>query len=300
MKACGRCRTEKSEVAFSRDKRSPGGRSRYCKACARDQRIHANDETTPEQRLQARLALREVAVRTCRDCGVEKPRAEFVQDKSRAGGMILQCLACRREKWIEKRHGMTVEAYDALQAERGDGCLDCGTTDLSAFYFTKATAERAARRTSQCRACTKRQKAQVYFARQTGQIPTEAVESQVCSSCRIDKPAGDFGVDHARISGIKVECRRCVWVRWLMTRYGLTEQEYETRRIAQGGSCAICGTNRTNGPLVVDHDHDTGTVRGLLCDNCNVGISRLQDNPDILLSAAAYLLLQTNLLIEKE
>lgn len=59
---------------------------------------------------------------------------------------------------------------------------------------------------------------------------------------------------------------------------------------AQGGGCAICG----EGPgdrfhLVVDHDHQTSEVRGLLCTACNVGIGNLRDDPDLLRRALAYL-----------
>lgn len=50
--------------------------------------------------------------------------------------------------------------------------------------------------------------------------------------------------------------------------------------------CEICGSpNR----LAVDHDHATGAVRGRLCDNCNQGLGRFQDNPQLLIFAAAYL-----------
>ena len=66
---------------------------------------------------------------------------------------------------------------------------------------------------------------------------------------------------------------------------------------AQGGVCAICekperSTSRYGRikKLAVDHDHDTGAVRGLLCANCNKGIGNLGDDPDILIAGAAYLI----------
>lgn len=75
--------------------------------------------------------------------------------------------------------------------------------------------------------------------------------------------------------------------------YGLEAGEYDRRYKAQGGKCAICqvatGAYRR---LAVDHNHSTGTVRGLLCSPCNQFIGRLRDSPDAFLRAHKYLLNQ--------
>lgn len=77
--------------------------------------------------------------------------------------------------------------------------------------------------------------------------------------------------------------------------YGLTLQEYLDIAEAQNFQCAIChkenfamGVNHS-GCLVVDHDHQTGAVRGLLCHNCNRALGLLQDSINYLRSAAKYL-----------
>jgi len=59
----------------------------------------------------------------------------------------------------------------------------------------------------------------------------------------------------------------------------------------QRGSCAICGKGEAeNGKaLAVDHDHESGVVRGLLCDHCNLALGRFQDSPEILRRALDYL-----------
>ena len=74
----------------------------------------------------------------------------------------------------------------------------------------------------------------------------------------------------------------------LERKYGITTKEYNTLLDAQDGVCAICfgGNNRK---LCVDHDHDTGKVRGLLCDKCNLGIGMLGDKVDALQRAIDYL-----------
>ena len=72
--------------------------------------------------------------------------------------------------------------------------------------------------------------------------------------------------------------------------YGISLEEYEALLDSQDGVCAICKeTPRNNRFLGVDHDHDTGRVRGLLCTTCNVGLGALHDSVEILRSALAYL-----------
>lgn len=80
-----------------------------------------------------------------------------------------------------------------------------------------------------------------------------------------------------------------------LNRFGLTLDDYFKMHDAQQGVCASCGrpeTDRRNGKirwLAVDHCHSTGAIRGLLCGNCNNGIGRFRDDPDLLRKAADYL-----------
>jgi len=53
------------------------------------------------------------------------------------------------------------------------------------------------------------------------------------------------------------------------------------------GECDICGFEYKR--PTVDHDHETGIVRGILCWQCNQGLGFFMDNPDILRQAAGYL-----------
>jgi hypothetical protein len=60
-------------------------------------------------------------------------------------------------------------------------------------------------------------------------------------------------------------------------RYGITVEEYERMLEAQGGGCSICRKPPKRGLLHIDHDHDTGAVRELLCVDCNRKIAALED-----------------------
>jgi hypothetical protein len=67
--------------------------------------------------------------------------------------------------------------------------------------------------------------------------------------------------------------------------------QYGTLLAAQGGICAICGGPPTGmgKSYHVDHDHETGIVRGLLCSNCNTALGLLGDDPSRLAAAIRYL-----------
>ena len=79
--------------------------------------------------------------------------------------------------------------------------------------------------------------------------------------------------------------------RRLLALNGITLEEYDEMAKDQNYSCAVCSKSQEElgKRLTVDHDHDTGNVRGLLCNNCNSGIGRLGDTTDGLLMALSYL-----------
>jgi hypothetical protein len=76
----------------------------------------------------------------------------------------------------------------------------------------------------------------------------------------------------------------------LKTRYGITAKEYDALLEAQDGKCAICSRKMDEGRrLAVDHDHDTGEVRGILHVRCNTAIALFKDSPETCRKAADYL-----------
>lgn len=82
----------------------------------------------------------------------------------------------------------------------------------------------------------------------------------------------------------------------LQRKFKITGDDYDIMLAEQNGVCAVCQKQETHTyksgkakDLAVDHDHATGSVRGLLCFNCNQGIGRLKDDPAILRRAALYI-----------
>jgi hypothetical protein len=92
------------------------------------------------------------------------------------------------------------------------------------------------------------------------------------------------------------DCKDNGWSNNYLSRaYSISHKDYENLEEKQEGKCAICGSegfiiNKYGfKKIVVDHDHETGKVRGLLCHNCNRGLGLFQDSSDFLRKAANYL-----------
>lgn len=132
-----------------------------------------------------------------------------------------------------------------------------------------------------------------------------------CLKCGLDKSIDSFGIDRINgkdgISTQCVDCRRGYKREWLRQnrdrvyegqikkRYGITLAEYDSLSLRQNGACAICGgiSKRRRielfRSLSVDHDHETGRVRGLLCDRCNLGLGQFRHSTELLTLAMMYL-----------
>jgi hypothetical protein len=72
-------------------------------------------------------------------------------------------------------------------------------------------------------------------------------------------------------------------------KYGLSEEEYLGMFESQNHCCAICKESFNNVRACVDHSHNTGDIRGLLCDKCNTGLGLFQENIQNLLNAIKYI-----------
>lgn len=122
------------------------------------------------------------------------------------------------------------------------------------------------------------------------------MNTQLCRVCECEKPLSEF---HFRKENNKhrTECKHCRNKREAARRYDISVGDVDRLIEAQGNTCAICGTHANDiehksfvsNPLVIDHDHSTGKVRGLLCPTCNNGLGHFKDNPELLFAAAEYL-----------
>lgn len=132
-----------------------------------------------------------------------------------------------------------------------------------------------------------------------------AAAEKECATCKRVLPVCCFSKKANDAHLYRSSCRDCLnqkradhYLTKVLERYGLTILTYQEMLEAQGGRCAICrsdGADRAaEGParyrfLRIDHYHETGSFRGLLCDKCNLGIGNFNDEPERLEAAAAYL-----------
>ena len=130
---------------------------------------------------------------------------------------------------------------------------------------------------------------------------------KTCVKCNTPRLHDDFSKDKNRKDGLYVYCKICMrtWSREYRLRkpreakhseikykYGITIDQYNKKLFEQGNCCAICGTDKPGGGhenLYVDHDHNTGKVRGLLCRNCNLMLGHAFDKIEILESGISYI-----------
>ncbi len=125
-----------------------------------------------------------------------------------------------------------------------------------------------------------------------------------CNRCGETKSVDEFPKRNNRRSGVQSQCKSCCAaqlreynaspegrsVRY-MREYGVDVVWFKDTLDRQGGCCACCGTPAPDDifEMVLDHDHETGVARGILCRLCNVGIGSFRDDPDRLRAAAKYL-----------
>ena len=138
---------------------------------------------------------------------------------------------------------------------------------------------------------------------------------KICNKCKQEKVLSSFSKSSANKDGLTTRCKECdniakkAWSKNnpekayssmrqnnLKTKYKVDLDWYEKQFKKQDFKCAICETkenivvgskNALN--FAVDHDHETGKVRGLLCNQCNRALGMFKDNLDVLKKAISYL-----------
>ena len=213
----------------------------------------------------------------CKYCETEKPITEFhVSNKIKCKQCILEYNKAYEKKRSEARKRMKDRSNENKSDELlYKHCPGCQQDKLIEAFGTIKTG-RYIDRKERCSECEN------FKRRQSEKIKKEKREKK-----READEEALMAVSYAE--RVKTIERRKLTNR-LRTFYGIPVERYDEMLKQQNGLCAIC--HNSPGPLkklVVDHDHATGYVRGLLCESCNFGLGQFRDNPTNLLNAVKYL-----------
>lgn len=127
---------------------------------------------------------------------------------------------------------------------------------------------------------------------------------KVCNRCGKEKKKDEFSTQPQNKDGLRGECRVCKnkYNRSYMTKekrkhaslmhsFGISLLTYNKLKEKQNYCCKICGIHESKlrCDLVVDHCHNSGKIRGLLCESCNLGLGKFYDNQELLSKALNYI-----------
>ena len=120
-----------------------------------------------------------------------------------------------------------------------------------------------------------------------GHISDRYSDSSSCVICTKDKAKAWVENSEQNRASRRLSIRNNYWI-----KKSVDPKEAEALRIAHDGKCACCGNSEpgTKRGWFVDHDHETGKPRGVVCFKCNTGLGMFHDSVELLEMAIAYLL----------
>ena len=184
-------------------------------------------------------------------------------------------------------------------------CTKCGLRkDVSKFYKDERSGDKIQ---SQCKKCQKDYwKRNVgpkkeYDARRYSENRAEIIERvlrygktevgvAIHRKSKAKYKKSDRGIELRRVHEGTDTHKKCKKKRYLIRMYNITMDDFHQMLETQNNQCSICKTDKPGKRgFQVDHDHETGKVRGLLCNKCNKGLGFFVDSVVVLKSAIQYL-----------
>lgn len=273
-KPCSVCKSILDVSAFGKSSSAPTGLAHACKACVKEKR---DAKHVPVPRTTAILLVK--GMKPCHTCRRSLPVDAFHKQASTVSGLASNCKECVAAAF-RKKYVPTPRTTAILVVDGRKPCSTCRRLlPVSEFGRDSNTSTGLS---YSCRSCSNskvrsrrnKEKAldpEAYLAR----------ERALAQEWRASAPP---------------ELRKSRGRKRLFTMRGVTAEWYDDKLAEQGGVCAICKqpeSKLSSGGglkmLAIDHDHATGRARGLVCQQCNIGIGALRDSPTLLRKAALYL-----------
>ena len=116
---------------------------------------------------------------------------------------------------------------------------------------------------------------------------------KTCNKCNTEKELTEFYY-RKDTNSYRKECKECFSKQVARNKYQITDEQIDTMYKKADNKCQICHEQTEHGSskyrdLVIDHNHETGKVRGILCSWCNSALGHFKDDPKRLTNAIEYL-----------
>ena len=120
---------------------------------------------------------------------------------------------------------------------------------------------------------------------------------KTCNKCNTEKELTEFYF-RKDLNKHRPSCKECFSTQVAHNKYNITQETLDKLYVEADNKCQICGDTQCAGvdhksskyrPLVIDHNHETGKVRGILCNWCNSALGHFKDDPARLYKAIEYL-----------
>lgn len=291
-KWCPICKIWKSLKSFYKDSASPTKLTSRCKECLIPKSRCYYQKIRRQRLLQPQKPNAQTiqsGKKRCSKCKTWKSLDAFNKHKTQPTGLSSACRKCSKptpehNRIVHLKHcfGLTLEDYDRMLESQNGQCAICGTKEPGG----------------------KRNK---YFAVDHDHV-TRKIRGLLCGNCNqalgAFKDSFEFlesaiqylatveytplNTTQSHVSKTSV-CRR---TRNYKRNYGLTIEDYDQMFEDQDGRCVICGAESPGSKrkhFFIDHDHETGKIRGLLCGHCNTALGQFKDDPVTIELAIEYL-----------
>lgn len=221
----------------------------------------------------------------CARCKEQKPLDDFHRNQHRVDGRAHTCRVCRSA--ATQRLEARKRAERPAPAPETKTCSVCGETKPLNRFMRGPRYQLGVSR--QCKACRCE-----WQRKHDAELAVRAkitVPSKVCVRCKEEKPIAQFTKNLRYKDGYGTRCKQCRkeaetrpygsverrtkdFDNYLWSLYRLTSNDFEALLEQQQGKCAVCGEVMSK-PRV-DHCHQSGRVRGLVCNTCNTGLGHIE------------------------
>jgi len=176
-------------------------------------------------------------------------------------------------------------------------CTKCGLEKDENYFYYRSRISKL--RHAQCKECTSNEVSEYQRTEKGQEVRKKAYTkyaSKSSSKIKAAKRQAEYRnnnredyLEKQRIYREQPHVKEQIKNRLLMYKYGITLKEKKTMWKEQNKKCLICFKDIDFKEAVVDHDHETGEIRGILCNNCNAMIGFAADDTGVLESAINYL-----------